>query len=83
MGRLSDIKWAIHSKESMSVLFDLSQFNVRLRRSTPTQHVQNVQIERPNAKYAENCVTLLKCSDQTVWEFNKKDYFEMQCIIIA
>ena len=43
----------------MSVLFDLSQFNVRLRRSTPTQHVQNVRIERPNAKYAENCVTLL------------------------
>lgn len=43
----------------MSVLFDLSQFNVRLRRSTPTQHVENVQIERPNAKYAENCVTLL------------------------
>ena len=43
----------------MSVLFDLSQFNVRLRRSTPTQHVENVQIERPNGKYAENCVTLL------------------------
>ena len=58
MGRLSDIKWAIHSKESMSVLFDLSQFNVRLRRSTPTQHVQNVRIERPNAKYVENCVSL-------------------------
>ena len=59
MLRLSDIIWVIHSKESMSVLFDLSQFNVRLRRSTPTQHVENVQIEQPNAKYAENCVTLL------------------------